>query len=40
MNDGPCINGNLDPKDVCKSVVTPDTNSTVDTTFAVSSYTH
>ena len=37
-NDGPCINGNLEPKDVCKRVVTPETKSTVDTTFEVSSY--
>lgn len=38
--DGPCIKGNLDPKDVCRSVVIPDTKSTVETTFEVSSYTH
>ena len=37
--DGPCIKGNLVPKDVCKRVVTPDTKSTVETTLDVSSCT-
>lgn len=36
-NDEPCIRGNLDPKNVCSNVVTPDTKSAVDTTFEVSS---
>lgn len=38
--DGPCIKGNLEPNDVCRRVVIPDTKSTVETTLEVSSYTH
>lgn len=38
--DGPCMSGNLDPKLACRSVVTPETKSTVETTIDVSSYNH
>lgn len=36
--DGPCIRGNLDPKFACRSVVIPETKSTVETTIDISSY--
>jgi hypothetical protein len=35
--DAPWINGNLDPKDVCRRVDSPDTMNMLDKTLAVSS---
>lgn len=36
--EGPWIKGSLDPNEVCNNVVIPQTKSTVETTFAISSY--